>query len=353
MPPTRSTTIEDVARLAGVSRAAVSKVIRDAYGVSPDMRAKVQSAIDQLGYRPRASARAMRGSSYTLGIEMPNIHNLFFPKIITGATQALENTRYQLILAPTGATGEEDHGETIEALVDHGVDGLVAISSRVSLEWLERLAETVPLVVIGRHYDARHFDTIVSDDAAGTALAVQHLYDLGHRRIAHVTLAGPGLEPGAPHQVRLDAYLALMARLGLTPEVIASESSETGAYAAALAWLQTVDEPVGVFAGHDELALGVLTAVAELGRAAGQVSVVGYDDSSIASHPMISLTSVNQSGTQVGARAVRLLLERIAGRTAPAHEVMAPELRVRRSSAAPSGAAPRDPSDDGERLITT
>ncbi len=343
-PAKHSTTIEDVARLAGVSRAAVSKVIRDAYGVSPEMRAKVQAAIDELGYRPRAAARAMRGASYTLGVELPNILNGFFPKIIAGATMALADTQYQLILAPPRS--DDDEGpEAIEALVDHQVDGVVTIGSRVSPAWLEELAQNTPLVAIGRHYDSAHFDTLVSDDAVGAALAVRHLYELGHRRIAHLTLAKAAV--GSPHHVRLVAYKSVMAELGLTPEVILVDPGEEAARAASLKWLARADEPVAVFAAHDELALGVLRAVSELDLTPGQASVVGYDDTAIAEHPMISLTSVNQSGTQMGIIAVRLLLERIAGRTEHMHEVLPPKLQVRGSSAAPKarrtrGAAPRN-----------
>ncbi|MDR2974002.1 MAG: LacI family transcriptional regulator [Propionibacteriaceae bacterium] len=275
-----SITIEDVARAAGVSRAAVSKVIRDAYGVSPAMKARVQAAIDQLGYRPRISARAMRGASYTLGVEIPNIHNYFFPKIIDGAIEALTDTPYQLILAPTGAEDVESP-EAIDALVDHQVDGIISIGSRVSLDYLEDVADRLPLVTIGRHYRSEGFDTVASDDRLGARLAIRHLYELGHRRIVHATLSAslPAMTmPDTPHRIRLEAYRAEMARLGLSEEVIESDPTEEAAQAAGLRWLPGIAEPVGVFAAHDELALGLLGAAAELGRGPDLVSVVGYDD---------------------------------------------------------------------------
>ncbi len=336
----RSTNILDVARHAGVSRAAVSKVIRDAYGVSPEMRAKVQASIDALGYRPKASARAMRGASYTLGVEIPNIDNTFFPKIVNGITGALAGSRYQVILAPSGPE-QYDGPAAIDALVDHQVDGVVVISSRVSQEYLEEVARKVPLVSIGRHLDTDSFDTLVSDDRAGAELAVRHLHDLGHSRIAHLTLSRRGL--GSPHDDRLDSYRRTVAALGLTPEVIETEEGEEPAGRATEDWLAGVTEPVALFAAHDELALGALRAISHIGLTPGRVSVVGYDDTAIAAHPMISLSSVNQSGTQAGALAVRLLLERIAGRTESAHQSLPPVLRARGSSAAPE---PR-PADRG------
>lgn len=349
----RSVTIEDVAALAGVSRAAVSKVIRDAYGVSDEMRAKVESAISELGYRPRASARAMRGSSYTLGVEIPSIHNHFFPKIITGAMTALADTRYQLIIAPAGP--DHDLGpRAIEVLADRQVDGIVAISSRISTDWLEDLGGTTPLVMIGRHHASVHYDTLVGDDIEGARLAVRHLYDLGHRRIVHLTLAegGPDTTSSTPHGVRALGYERAMRELGLAPELVrvdpehpvARDGGESQAREAIFELLAGADEPVGIFAAHDELALGVLQAVAELRLSSGQASVVGYDDTDIAAHPRMSLTSVNQSGTQMGVIAVRLLLERIAGRSQAVHEVVAPKLMARGSSAPPE---PRTPRPDG------
>lgn len=333
----RSVTIEDVARTAGVSRAAVSKVIRDAYGVSDSMRTKVQAAIDELGYRPRVSARGMRGSTYTLGVEIPSITNHFFPKIITGATTALAGTRYQLIIAPAGPDHDEGP-QAIEVLADRQVDGIVAISSRVPPSWLENLARQIPLVMIGRHHASVHYDTLVGDDLVGAGLAVRHLYELGHRRIIHLTLAeyGPDTMPGTPHGMRVVGYQRAMADLGLKPEIVWVEPTQEAARDGALEVLSRAEGPVAIFAAHDELALGVLQSVAELGLTPGQASVVGYDDTDIAAHPVMSLTSINQSGTQMGAIAVRLLLERIGGRTQSVHEVLTPKVMARATTAAPT-----------------
>ncbi|HSN43205.1 MAG TPA: LacI family DNA-binding transcriptional regulator [Propionibacteriaceae bacterium] len=334
MQTERSITIEDVALAAGVSRAAVSKVIRDAYGVSPQMRTKVEAAIEKLDYRPRAAARAMRGSSYTLGVEIPTIPNHFFSKIIDGATTALVDTRYQLIIAPADPNHDEGP-QAIEALADRQVDGIVAISSKVPQEWLEKLATRVPLVMIGRHHQSVHYDTLVGDDIVGAGLAVQHLFDLGHRRIVHLTLDEGTVAPGTPHAMREIGYLLSMTGLGLPPEIVKVKPHPGATLEAARGLLSHLDGPVGIFAGHDELALEVLQAVAERGLTAAQASVVGYDDTDVAAHALMSLTSINQSGTQMGAIAVRLLLERINGRTESVHEVLTPKVMARRSSTAP------------------
>ena len=174
--------ISDVALEAGVSRAAVSKVIRNAYGVSPCHAQARETAIDKLAYRPRVAARAMRGASFTIGFEIPHIGNDFFTQIMEGATTGLAASRYQLIIAP--GLGYLNETTVLEALVDRQVDGVIAISSDVTADWLGQLAKHVPVVILGRHDRSGEWDTI-TDDAAGVDLVMDHLLGLGHQRIAH------------------------------------------------------------------------------------------------------------------------------------------------------------------------
>ncbi|MWB97141.1 LacI family DNA-binding transcriptional regulator [Agromyces seonyuensis] len=334
MPGTHAATIDDVARLAGVSRAAVSKVIRDAYGVSPAMRERVNTAIAELDYRPRIAARAMRGSSFTLGIELPNLGNPFFSRIIAGAAAALQDTPYQLIIAPA-ETDTEEGVRALGALADRQVDGIIAISPLVSREWLERLAGSVPIVMLGRHDDTDAYDTVTGDDVAGTRLVMRHLFDLGHRDIVHLTRSEAVTVPGSgtPHAVRLQEYERAMrdAGLGDRIRVVRSGLSEDAAHGATRDLLASAT-PSAIFAGNDELAFGAQRAILERPGLATRISLVGYDDVTIAAHPAISLTTVSQAGEAMGERAVRLLLERIAGRTEPVHHVVEPVLRTRSSS---------------------
>jgi LacI family transcriptional regulator len=336
----RQATIEDVARTAGVSRAAVSKVIRDAYGVSPAMRERVNAAIAELGYRPRISARGMRGSTFTIGIEIPDFSNQFFSKVIAGATAALSGGPYQLIIAPADP-GHAEGYRAIQALADRQVDGIVVVTPLVRPDWLEELASRLPLVMLGRHDDSKRYDTVVGDDVAGARLVMDHLLGLGHRRIAHVTLqeSNTDRQPGTTHSLRAASYRSAMAEAGLADQIriARADAGEDAAHQAASALLAGPDRPTAVFAAHDEPALGVLRAVAEAGLTATDVSVAGYDDTSIARHPLISLTSVNQSGRRMGAKAVALLLERLAGRVAPVHEVVTPRLVPRGSSTVAPG----------------
>lgn len=321
--------ISDVALEAGVSRAAVSKVIRDAYGVSPAMRTRVEAAIDKLGYRPRVAARSMRGASFTIGFEIPEVGNDFFAQVVDGAAASLADSKYQLIIAPS--LGNLSGSSVLDALVDRQVDGIIAISSDVTGDWLEQLGRQVPTVLIGRHESSEHYDTITGDDRTGADLVMEHLLGLGHRRIAHVTV-----RPRAdrePHAVRLEAYRAWMQDAGLEPLVEYVQSSEESACEATRGLLEAGDAPTAVFAGHDTLAIGALRAVSDLGLGARDVSVVGYDNIPLAHHPLISLTTVDQFGPQFGVTAIELLMQRIRdGRSTARHPQLRPELRIRRST---------------------
>lgn len=326
-------TIQDVADRAGVSRAAVSKVIRNAYGVSPAMRERVGAAIEELDFRPNAAARSLRGASFTIGIELPGIGNPFFAKIIDGASSALAGSTYQLIVAP--ATSDREEGvRAIGALADRQVDGLIAISPLVQCSWLERIARRIPTVMLGRHDETEIYDTITGDDVGGTAQVMQHLLELGHRRIAHLTVREEvtSVMPQNPHAIRLREYERLMSDAGFATQLVRAEGDED-CYQQSLALLRSGDRPTAIFAGNDALALPVLRARADAGLGPAELSIVGYDDIDIAKLPGIDLTTVDQAGLEMGVRSIELLLERIAGRTEPARHTTRATLRVRGSTA--------------------
>src|SRR3954462_6524375 len=162
-PASRRVTIVDVARHAQVSTTAVSKVLRNAYGASPAMRTKVQQAIAELGYRPSAAARGLRGQTYTIGVMLPELRNLFFADILDGITTQLGGTDYQGLLAP-GCNGEKAEARVMEAMIDRSMDGLVLIAPVSSKKHLNTVARGVPTVVVGRHGSSPAYDTVTDDD---------------------------------------------------------------------------------------------------------------------------------------------------------------------------------------------
>ncbi|GAB3277228.1 LacI family DNA-binding transcriptional regulator [Kineosporia babensis] len=348
---TRRVTIVDVAAHAQVSTTAVSKVMRNAYGVSPAMRERVNAAIAELGYRPRAAARGMRGRTYTIGVVLPDIRNPFFPEIVDGISGHVRDTEYQVMLGTgsrislpgTSASDAEVELRLIDSMVDRGMDGMVLVAPAAGQKRVDEAAAGVPLVVIGRHMRSALHDTVVDDDARGAALVVNHLADLGHRRIAHIDQREPdhGRAATMPNAVRTRGYRDAMTAQGLAGQidVVSTGYTEEGGYLGAKQLLAREVRPTAIFAGADIVAMGVLTAVAEAGlRVPEDISVAGYDNTSFAALGPIGLTSVDQAGQQIGADAARLLLERIARRDRPSTFITtSPTLVVRRTTAAPPG----------------
>ncbi|MFI6909972.1 LacI family DNA-binding transcriptional regulator [Nonomuraea sp. NPDC050394] len=328
-------TIADVARRAGVSTAAVSKVVRGAYGVSAEMQTKVTQAIEELGYRPHAAARALRGRTYTLGVMLSDTRNPFFPDIIEGVTGRLGDTEYQVLLGP-GGIEPKTQARMTDAMIDRSMDGLILISPVMTDAELAAIATATPVVVVGRHGGAAAYDAVVDDDVMGARLVVDHLVGLGHTRIAHITHLERARAQGLPHTVRAEGYRQAMRAHGLAGDVLATSFTEVGGFEGARELLARDDRPTAIFAGADIAALGVLRAADEAGLSVPEdLSVAGYDNIGIASLKRISLTSVDQDGHVIGATAARLLVERIDGRTRSVTSSVSPTLIVRGTTGPP------------------
>jgi LacI family transcriptional regulator len=331
---TRRVTIKDVAAEAGVSVAAVSKVIRDAYGVSDAMKARVQAAVDSLGYRPNVPARTLRGKSFTVGVKATELSSLFVAEVIESIRVELSTTRYEMLVAVPGNDPRDPSSDqrSVESLLDRRVDGLVLIAPWMPTSWLEQIARTTPTVAIAQHGLASEYDTIVDDDEEGARLAVEHLVSLGHQHIVH-TSQPAGKDPKRPlsHVARRAGYEAAMRSCRLQPDVLVTSYAELGGYEAAKEALARAERPTAFFAGADVAAMGVIRAVEEAGlRIPKDVSIVGYDNIWVSSIGRVSLTTIDQSSHETGAASARLLLERMEGkRTGPVRYTIAPKLIVR------------------------
>ncbi|WP_307849648.1 LacI family DNA-binding transcriptional regulator [Qaidamihabitans albus] len=328
-----------MAREAGVSTAAVSKVLRNADGVSAAMRSKVRAAMTDLGYRPHAAARGMRGKTFTVGIVLDSIRNPFFADILDGVTDELGATDYQVLLG-AGGFGAEGQAKLADAMVDRRMDGLILIAPGMAKADIVQTAGHVPLVIVGHHDAADEYDSVVDDDLAGAALVVDHLVALGHRRIAHTSTTGTRASGWSrtPDKVRSRGYREAMRRHGLAEHltVAATSFSEEGGYQAAKELLGRPDPPTAIFAGADVAAFGVLRAAHELGlRVPEDLSLVGYDNTTTAALSPVQLTSVDQAGRTMGSTAARLLIERIDGRRHAMRAASSPTLVVRGTTAPP------------------
>ncbi|MEW9548273.1 LacI family DNA-binding transcriptional regulator [Nonomuraea sp. NPDC050783] len=340
----RRVTIADVASHAQVSTTAVSKVLRNAYGVSTAMRERVRAAIDELGYRPHHAARAMRGRTFTIGVLLPHINNPFFAEILDGLMEQLGGTDYQAIIVQ-GGRDDTSERRAIDALVDRQVDGILMVVPLSSKARLEEVAAGTPTVVLGPHERSALYDSVHGDDEAGAELAVGHLIALGHRRVAH--LGQQDLGHGRPatmlHAIRERTYRRVMAEHGLADEiaVAATAYTEEGGRRGAHELLARDPRPTAIFAGADLAAFGALAALHEAGLSVpADVSLAGYDNTRAAGLAHLALTTVDQDGTLMGRTAARLLLERVAGgRASSVRFSVTPSLVVRRSTGPPQDAA--------------
>ncbi len=316
-------TLLDVAAAAGVSKSLVSLALRGDPGVSARTRERILVVADQVGYRPSLTARTLKqGRSMLLGAVISSLDNPYHTEIVASVERAAEDVGLSVVLAH----GSKDRGrlaDRVQQLLDLGVDGLAVVSSWVPEQVLAAAARRAPVVMVGRTAaPVPGIDSVNNDDEQGAALVVQHLVTRGHIRIAHVTSS---VRPAGLARCR--GYEAAMRRAGLGGHVRVARPDR-----AALDAL--LDEgTTAIFARNDVEAVDVLDHALDAGlRVPADLAVVGYDDTVLARRARPSLTSVQQQREVMGAQAVALLGQRLAGRTADVHEVLEARLVVRASS---------------------
>ena len=327
-------TIKDVAEAAGVSRAAVSKVLRNAYGLSDDMRTRVEAAMTALNYRPQTAARGLRGRTYTLGIVLPDMRNPFFPDILDGVISTLRSTSYEPLIG-FRPTAEATEKHAIDTMLDHKIDGFLMVAPRLEEAYLTTVATSVPTVMIGRHDRDCGYDTVNNDDRAGARLAVEHLISLGHRDIAYFGLEPASAAPNNSTTLRQVGYRETMSAHGLAGSISVFEGSHFlgERYDEEVARHILKSGPTAVFCWTDSVAFTLMAEALKLGiRVPEDLSVIGYDNTRLAALPQLSLTSVDQSGHLLGSEAMKLLIERIEGRQTDRHIILPPHLDVKGST---------------------
>lgn len=325
-------TIRTVAEHAGVSVAAVSKVLRNAYGVSDALRQNVMESIETLGYRPSAAARGMRGRTFTVGILLVEIGNPFLPEVVEGINDILAPSEFKSLMG-MGRSHMPVETSLIEQMIDFHMDGLILVAPRMSGKVLDRYARQIPIVVIGHHEaTAQQFDTINSDDRRGGYLATRGLIEAGHRDILMLTQA---YAPDSDHAVaaqRARGYHDAMEQAGLPPREVALPYDGGSVPGHLRRFLAEHPLPRAVFCWSDLFAVDLVNIARAQGlRVPEDLAIVGYDNSPLAALPLVELSSIDQSGRRLGALAAESLLSRMEGRTAPHHILLEPKL-VRRSS---------------------
>ncbi|MFC9913328.1 LacI family DNA-binding transcriptional regulator [Streptomyces sp. NPDC127197] len=332
----RPPTIRDVAEHAGVSKSLVSLVLRGSGQVRPEKREAVLRAVRELGYRPNAAARSLSEQrTRTVGVLLNDLRNPWFVDLLDGLNSLLHDNGLHMLLADARLNRRTGHDLT-GPFLDLRVDGLIVVGTLPDPAALGTVADRIPLVVAGaREPVPTGVDVVAGDDERGTRLVTEHLIGLGHRRIAHI--AGYG----AVGELRRRSFEATMREHGLADGAIveACDMTEEGGHRAAVRLLGRPDRPTAVLAVNDIAAVGALSAAEALGlRVPDNLSVTGYDNTSISRLRHLWLTTVDNAGHEVGRRAARCLLDRFEGRGGQGSVHLAtPTLEIRGTTATVRG----------------
>ena len=333
-------TATDVARLAGVSQSAVSRVFTPGASASPKTAAKVRAAAEQLGYRPDPLARAMiTGRTRIIGLVVAYLENQFYPLALERLSRALQERGYH-ILVFMAENSTEKVAEVVQELIDYRVDGIITASVSMSNDLTARLlALGIPVVNFNRGQDDPRLIDITSDNIAGGRQATEFLIAGGHRRIAHIM----GWQGSSTGRDRAEGFRQAMAAAGLAPvAMVDGMYNRDTAAAVARDLCSRADRPDAIFVGNDHMALAVMDELRfGLGlRIPEDVSIIGYDDVPIAAWPSYALTTIRQPVNRMVAATVEAILGRIDGTNSPEKIRIDGPLMVRRSARLPEGYAP-------------
>ncbi|MGS4948134.1 LacI family DNA-binding transcriptional regulator [Meridianimarinicoccus sp. RP-17] len=325
-------TLQDIARLAGVSTATVSRTLSNPGLVAEATRAAVLAAVEQTGYQVNHAARNLRmqraGSIIAL---VPNLANPFFSQILAGISSVLTPEGFGLLVADTQAGPDPD--SRLRQYLRGGVaDGLILFDGNLSLAALD--VPDSPPVVAACEWLGDTLPSVRVENAHGAELAVRHLFDAGHRTIGYLT----GPKGNVLNVTRQEGYLAALATLGLPSNQAwiyeGDFSLDSGAMAAAR-WIADPMRPGAMFCASDEMACGFMGAIQRAGlHVPRDVSVIGFDNIEVAAHMTPTLTTIRQPRTLIGERAANMLLKMIATKSINIETEIIPVELVERSSVA-------------------
>ncbi|MQA07812.1 MAG: substrate-binding domain-containing protein [Pseudonocardiaceae bacterium] len=326
-------TMEDVARRAGVSRALVSLVMHDSPKVSAPRRDAVLRAAEELGYSPHMMARSLASRTSTvLGVMVSDLRNAFFAEVVEGLDAAARDSGFELIINTGGRRASREQ-RALRSLLAFRPAGIALLSPVLPVKSIDAAASACPVVLVSRSTRLTNVDTINDDGEAGSALAVDHLVSLGHTAIVHFDGGS-----AANSTSRRRGYLAAMRKHGLRPEVIHSEHTDAAGAKAVAELLQHDELPTALVTGNDFNAIGAISALEDAGYdIPGDISVIGYDNTSLAALRHVSLTTIDQPRMEMGRLAAEALVQRIRGQRAePVRQLLNPTLVTRATTTEPA-----------------
>ncbi|PIB25734.1 LacI family transcriptional regulator [Amylibacter kogurei] len=326
--------IQDVARIAGVSTATVSRALSNPDLVAESTRNAVMDAVAESGYRINHTARNLRrqrsGSILAL---VPNLANPFFSQILAGLSSVLSPAGYGLLIADTQT--DNDPQERLRHFIQNGLaDGIVIFDGNLPKQ--ELLPAQHPPIVLACEWVDFDLPSVRVDNAKGAQIAIQHLYDLGHRQIGHIT--GPNGNVLA--ESRLQGMKSALAALNLQqPDQWVFQgdySMDSGAFAAKQ-WMALDNRPTAVFSASDEMACGFMGALQHAGiDVPRDVSVIGFDNIEVVEHLTPALTTIRQPRRLIGQHAGQMVIKMIDDATMRCPSELIPvELIIRNSVVAP------------------
>jgi LacI family transcriptional regulator len=329
--PRQSTTLRMVAREAGVSASTVSRIINGTANVSNGLKHAVEAAIAKFDFRPNAAARGLAlGRTLTIGVVAQAIDSPFYGEGLRGIEAFLRQRGYAPLFM-SGNWHEEDEERCMREFIARGVDGIIVFAGRLSDAKLKGYAKEVPVVVTGRRLRAPGLFSLQIDDRNGAMLAMRHLIEVGHRKIAFI--AGSENHPDAVE--RFEGYKQALEDAGIDfdpKRVAVGDWHEEGGLRATLELLGSKTQFTALFCVNDQTAYGACLALYRKGRSVpGDVSVVGFDDLPSSAYRLPPLTSVRQSIGELGDRSAQAILQLIAGRR-PRFDPPPVELVIREST---------------------
>lgn len=338
-------TLREVADKAGVHPATASRALNHATRsmVNAKTAERIQKVAKELGYAPNPIARSLKTSrSSSIGLIIPDLTNPLFPPIVRGIEDVLRPMGYNAWIVNTDNRPDLE-ASAVESFRHRNVEGFVFATAHLEHALLEELAaESTPMVLINRRVASADIPSVTSDDASGVAMAMQHLVDLGHRKIVH--LAGPqDLSTGV---TRRRAFRECLEDHDLPSEpgrvVVCDAWSEEAGARGMFALLDSGVEFTAVLAGNDLLALGAYDAFDARGlRCPGDISVIGFNDMPFMDKVSPPMTTVRISHYDIGAEAARLLLEVLEDPQRHPRSILLPLTFVKRASTGPVPANPR------------
>lgn len=327
-------TIEDVARVANVSIATVSRVINNQSGVRRVTEERILNAINELGYIRSAVARSMkRKETNTIGIIVPDIKNPFFPLVVAGIEQKAREKGYYTILSSTNESPIVEE-EIVKIFIERGVDGVIITTANENGEHIKLLQDQgIPIVAVDRAIKQFEVDTVLVDNVNGSHQAVQHLILQGHEKIAIICgpqETTPGYERFVGYKKALEDY-----NIPLKKEwIVQGDFMEMSGYKAAVELFHLPDKPTAIFSSNNLMTIGCVKAMMDLDWKLGEeVSFIGFDDVEIATFIKPKLSVVSRPMNTIGEIAFQLLYERINFKEnmQKREYLLSPELRIRES----------------------